>query len=215
MSAQGWAAVAAVLYITGLAALFGLRTWQHRRATGSSGFNGFARRDGWARASGLLFAVAVLTGTAALVLAAAGTMPVILPQRLVQPPAVGGRLSAAAGLGLTWAAQSAMGTSWRIGVDPEETTELVTTGVFAQARNPIFTAMVAAQAGTVLMAPSWLSLVALAALVVAVQLQVRRVEEPYLRKTHGAGYLEYSARVGRFIPLIGRHRTAVGGLGGR
>ena len=123
--------------------------------------------------------------------------------------------SAVAGLGLAWVAQSSMGTSWRIGVDPGESTNLVTTGVFSQARNPIFTAMVAAQAGTVLIAPSWPSLVALTALVVAVQLQVRRVEEPYLRKTHGAGYTEYSAQVGRFVPLIGRERTAVSGLGGR
>ncbi len=107
------------------------------------------------------------------------------------------------------------GHSWRIGVDPRETTELVTTGVFARARNPIFTAMVAAQAGTVLMAPSWPSLVALTALVVAIELQVRRVEEPYLRKTHGAGYLDYSARVGRFVPLLGRHRTAATLTGAR
>jgi protein-S-isoprenylcysteine O-methyltransferase Ste14 len=210
VSAQGWAVVAAVLYVIGLAALFGLRTWQHRRDTGSSGFNGFAGRDGWTRVAGLLFAVAVLVGTAALVLAAAG-MPVLTPRGLVQPLALTGLLMAATGLGLAWIAQSAMGSSWRIGVDSGETTELVTTGVFARARNPIFTAMVIAQAGTVLMAPSWLSLGALAALVMAVELQVRCVEEPYLRKTHGTGYLDYAARVGRFVPLIGRHRAAHAG----
>lgn len=104
MSAQGWAAFATVLYVTGLVALFGLRTWRHRRATGSSGFNGFARRDGWARAAGLLFAVAVLAGTVALILAAAGTTPVLTPGWLVQPLAVAGLLMAAAGIGLAWVA---------------------------------------------------------------------------------------------------------------
>jgi hypothetical protein len=34
-----------------------------------------------------------------------------------------------------------MGDSWRIGVDPSETTTLVRTGVFGWVRNPIFTAV--------------------------------------------------------------------------
>jgi protein-S-isoprenylcysteine O-methyltransferase Ste14 len=97
-----------------------------------------------------------------------------------------------------------MGASWRIGVDPAERTELVTTGVFAYVRNPIFTAMVAAQLGVALMVPTWLSVAALGALVVAVQLQVRAVEEPHLRRVHGAAYIEYASRTGRFLPGIGR-----------
>ena len=48
---------------------------------------------------------------------------------------------------------------------------------------------------------------ALAALVSAVGLQVRYVEEPYLRTTDSTGYLDYSARVGRFVPLLSRFRT--------
>ena len=43
-------------------------------------------------------------------------------------------------------------------------------------RNPIFTAMITAQAGTVLMRTSWLSLAGLALLITACHLQVRRVE---------------------------------------
>jgi hypothetical protein len=64
-------------------------------------------------------------------------------------------------------------------------TALVSDGIFRQVRNPTFTAMVAAQAGTVSMAPTWLSLAGLAVLVPRRQLQVRRVEEPYLYATHG------------------------------
>lgn len=207
MSAQGWAAVAAVIYLSGLVVLFGIRTWQHRRATGTSGFNGFSRRSGWARVAGLLFAASMLAGTAALLLSAAGTLPLLASPGLVNPLAVLGLLATAGGLALAWVAQTAMGTSWRIGVDPEETTPLVTQGLFQWMRNPIFTAMIAAQGGTVLMAPTWLSLAGLVALLVAIELQVRRVEEPYLSATHGRAYVDYTAVVGRFVPLLGRNPT--------
>ena len=49
----------------------------------------------------------------------------------------------------------AMGASWRIGVDPEETTELVTGGVFGLCRNPIYTFMVIAWVGFALLVPTW------------------------------------------------------------
>jgi protein-S-isoprenylcysteine O-methyltransferase Ste14 len=59
----------------------------------------------------------------------------------------------------------------------------VTTGIFGA-----FAAMVVAQLGVVLMVPTWVSAAALVSLVVAVQLQVRAVEEPYLMSVHGAAY---------------------------
>lgn len=76
--------------------------------------------------------------------------------------------------------------------------------MFAHVWNPIFTAMVAAQLGFVLLVPTWVSAAALAALVAAVQLQVRVVEEPYLPAIHGAEYAGYAARAGRFVPGVGR-----------
>jgi protein-S-isoprenylcysteine O-methyltransferase Ste14 len=97
-----------------------------------------------------------------------------------------------------------MGASWRIGVDPAERTALVTEGVFRLARNPIFTAMVVAQLGVVLMVLTWVSAASLAALVAAVQLQVRTVEEPYLSTVHGPAYTAYAASTGRFVPGVGR-----------
>jgi len=39
------------------------------------------------------------------------------------------------------------------------------------------------------------------------QLQVRLIEEPYLHRIHGSGYVDYISRVGRFLPGIGLHRT--------
>lgn len=101
------------------------------------------------------------------------------------------------------------------GRDPKERTDLITHGVFGYVRNPIFTAMIAAQAGTTLLAPTWLAILGFALLVVGVEIQVRRVEEPHLLTVHGPGYADYSTGTRRFLPLIGRSpgraSTQVGG----
>ncbi|GAB3010244.1 hypothetical protein GCM10023080_090760 [Streptomyces pseudoechinosporeus] len=75
--------------------------------------------------------------------------------------------------------------------------------------------MVVTAAGLVLMVPNIVALISLAALVVAIELQVRAVEEPYLRATHGSAYLEYGATAGRFVPGLGRLRTGARSTGGR
>ncbi len=108
------------------------------------------------------------------------------------------------GIGLTLYAQLAMGDSWRIGVDPGERTELVTAGPFAVVRNPIFAAMIPTALGLALLVPSAVAIAGFAALVGALELQVRVVEEPYLARVHGDAYGAYAARVGRFAPGIGR-----------
>ena len=41
----------------------------------------------------------------------------------------------------------------------------------------------------------------------AIELQVRAVEEPYLEHTHGVTYRTYGSRVGRFLPGLGLFRT--------
>lgn len=192
---------ALVLYVVALVVLFGVRSWIQLRRTGSTGFVGISGTPadaGWW--GGVLFVAAMVLGLAGPLLAVAEVVTAD------PPPAVqvAGLVLALAGFVATLAAQTGMGASWRIGVDPAERTDLVTGGVFAHVRNPIFTAMAAAQAGVVLMVPTWVSVLALVALVAAVQLQVRVVEEPYLRAVHGADYDAYAARAGRFLPGIGR-----------
>jgi protein-S-isoprenylcysteine O-methyltransferase Ste14 len=192
---------ALVLYVVALVVLFGVRSWIQLRRTGSTGFIGISGTPadaGWW--GGVLFAAAMVLGLAGPLLAVADVVT-------ADPPAavqIAGLVLALAGFAATLAAQTGMGASWRIGVDPAERTDLVTNGVFAHVRNPIFTAMAAAQAGVVLMVPTWISVLALVALVAAVQLQVRAVEEPYLRSVHGGAYAAYAARAGRFLPGIGR-----------
>ena len=107
-------------------------------------------------------------------------------------------------IGLVFLAQLQMGASWRIGVDPEERTALVTAGVYRQVRNPIYTGMVAFVLGQVLVVPSVWSAAAMVVLVVGVELQVRVVEEPYLARVHGPAFSGWCATSGRFLPILGR-----------
>jgi protein-S-isoprenylcysteine O-methyltransferase Ste14 len=196
--------VALILYVAGLIAAFGVRTWLHRRRTGSSRFHGISGRPGslrwWA---GVSFVGAVVAFVAALLFAALGILP---PAEwpLASATAVGGLVVAVAGLAVVLAAQSDMGSSWRIGVEESERTELVADGLFGVVRNPVFSGMVAAQAGITAMVPTWLSAAALIWLVAAVELQVRLIEEPYLLAVHGAAYRRYAGQVGRFVPRVGR-----------
>jgi protein-S-isoprenylcysteine O-methyltransferase Ste14 len=106
--------------------------------------------------------------------------------------------------------QLAMGESWRIGVEPSERTDLVTTGPFGFARNPIYTAMITAGVGLALLVPSWVALAGLLALILFTQMMVRLVEEPHLGGVHGAAYRDYASRVGRFLPGMGRLRSPAG-----
>jgi protein-S-isoprenylcysteine O-methyltransferase Ste14 len=117
---------------------------------------------------------------------------------------VAGILTFAFGLAGVVVSQEAMGRSWRIGQDAAERTELVTHGPFAVVRNPIFTALVLAQAGLALLVPSVIALAGLALLLVSIEAQVRLVEEPHLRKLHGDDYTAYAQKVGRFVPAVGR-----------
>jgi protein-S-isoprenylcysteine O-methyltransferase Ste14 len=195
--------ISLLVYVTGLALAFGVRTARHRRQTGSSGFNGIsgpAGSAGWW--GGVLFVVAVLLGIIAPAASVAGVAeaPDALDNVALH---VVGLVIAVAGLAGVLAAQSGMGTSWRVGVSDTDRTDLVTSGLFAYVRNPVFTAMMAAQLGMTLAVPTWLSLLALASLVTAIQLQVRWIEEPYLIRSHGEAYREYAARTGRFLPGIG------------
>ncbi len=201
------ATLALILYVLYLALAFGLRTLIQLRRTGSSGFHGLGGRPGSAEwIAGVGFTVALLVGAAAPVLALLGAVEPIDALDTSAAHAVG-LILAVAGIGATFYAQVAMGRSWRIGVDPGERTELVTAGPFGLVRNPIFAAMLPTALGLTLLVPSWVALLGLAGLVVALELQVRVVEEPYLRRTHGDAYADYAARVGRFFPGVGRLRT--------
>jgi len=200
------AALALALYVVYLGLAFGLRTLIQLRRTGSTGFHGVGGRPLSAEwTAGVGFTLALLVGAAAPILALLG---LVEPIAVLDTAAVHacGLLLTIAGIAATFYAQVAMGSSWRIGVDPGERTALVTSGPFALVRNPIFAAMLPTALGLAMLVPSWVAIAGLLGLALAVELQVRVVEEPYLRHTHGEAYAAYGRRVGRFAPGIGRLR---------
>jgi protein-S-isoprenylcysteine O-methyltransferase Ste14 len=71
-------------------------------------------------------------------------------------------------------------------------------------RNPIFSAMLPTSLGLTLVVPNVVAILGFASLLIALEIQVRLVEEPYLRNVHGQAYRDYTARVGRFFPGVGR-----------
>jgi protein-S-isoprenylcysteine O-methyltransferase Ste14 len=188
---------------------FGYRTYAQLRATGKTGFVGFALNQApQERMAGALFALALVLGFVAPVLGM--TLPAqALFRALLAGPTLtfAGSVLYAAGLCATLAAQFAMGPSWRIGVDASEETELVVHGPFTLVRNPIFSAMALTGSGLVLLFPSWLAIAAWGSLMIALELQVRFVEEPYLLRTHGEAYLRYARSTGRFVPGMGLLRS--------
>ena len=203
MSPSRAAAIAlALLIVFGLLG-FGWRAWLQRRRTGSSGFHGVSGRIGsveWIAGVGFVVAM-VVAGLGPLLQLVGVVAP--LSVRYGAAIHVAGVALATSGIVLTVLAQLQMGDSWRIGVDTNETTALVDTGVFGLVRNPIYTAMLIFGFGIALVAVNVVTIAGLLLAFAALELQVRRVEEPYLLAKHGAIYRDYIGRVGRFIPGIG------------
>jgi protein-S-isoprenylcysteine O-methyltransferase Ste14 len=110
----------------------------------------------------------------------------------------------AAALALLMLAQAQMGAAWRIGID-HRATPLVTHGLYRVVRNPIYSAMDLVLVGALLIAPSPATLAAALLVAAALALQTR-LEERHLVALHGARYLAWAARVGRFVPGVGRLR---------
>ena len=192
---------ALALYLLWAWLAFGWRTIDQRRRTGDSGLRLQAQPNTpqwWAKIG---FGIAILVGFAAPIAAVVGLGNIAALDATWLH--IAGAVVTVAGIALTVAAQYSMGASWRIGVDPQERTDLVTDGAFRLARNPIFTAMLVTATGLAMMIPNIISLVGLAALIAALEIQVRLVEEPYLVRTHGDQYRAYAQRVGRFAPGIG------------
>lgn len=196
--------VALVLCGIWLVVVFVLRTAIQWWRTGSTGFKGFHGRPGslpWV--AGVMvsagFVLALGAPIAALLNWLGGTL--LFESRPLHW--IGAAFVVLGTIG-TLCAQLSMGDSWRVGVDEGEETRLVTTGLFAWVRNPIFSFMGLSHIGLVLLIPNAAALLGATLATIGVVVQVRVVEEPYLRNTHGDEYRRYASRVGRFIPGLGR-----------
>ena len=114
----------------------------------------------------------------------------------------GGHLLAVLGAMIAFAAQMAMGASWRVGVDPSATGRLVSGGLHGISRNPTFMGQLMLLAGVALAVPSVPAVTAVLLFWMCANAQIRS-EERILEKMLGAPYLSYKARVPRWIARPG------------
>ena len=198
----------AVLVFYGLG--FGWRTWVQLRRYGSSGIVLFrSGRPGQHLREALfvVLAVALLAG-AALAAVAPRRLPGLVPLAPATAAVLraSGTVMVLGATALMLAAQLDLGASWRVGIDEGARPGLVTGGLYRYSRNPIYVAMLTALLGFALLLPSWISL----GLLIGAGLGIRRHvgdEEAYLGRTYGEEYRRYAARVGRFVPGVGRLRA--------
>ena len=90
------------------------------------------------------------------------------------------------------------GKSFRVGIDQDRPGGLVTTGIFAISRNPIYVAFALVLVGEFLVYSSWIRLLYLMGGILLLHRQVIR-EEEHLSAQYGEEYAHYRARVRRYF----------------
>ena len=102
------------------------------------------------------------------------------------------------GLSLLLGSLISFGKSFRVGIDTEQPDKLVTTGVFAFSRNPIYVAFAFILLGEFLVFPNWILLLYVGAGIWLFHRQVLR-EEEYLKRAYGKEYEDYCQRTRRYL----------------
>ena len=102
------------------------------------------------------------------------------------------------GGGLTMLSQWAMRHSWKIGIPEKQDAPLVTSGLYAFSRNPIYVGMVTALIGTVLAVPNVIAVALALSAWISISYQIR-MEETHLAKVFGDAYGAYCRRVRRWV----------------
>jgi len=134
------------------------------------------------------------------VFAAAFNLPIVSSQRFFRSEVISwvGVFLCFVGLVFLLLSLVSFGESFRVGIDIERPDRLVTTGVFAFSRNPIYVAFGLVLLGQFLVFPNWIMLVYLAVGTWLFHRQVLR-EEEFLRKRYGQEYAQYCNRVRRYL----------------
>jgi protein-S-isoprenylcysteine O-methyltransferase Ste14 len=135
-----------------------------------------------------------------IVFAAAFGWPTVARRRLFESglAAWAGGLCCVAGLTLLFLSLVSFGKSFRIGIDQDSPDKLVTTGVFAISRNPIYVAFWLVLLGQFLMFSNLIPLIYLAVATWLFHRQVLR-EEDFMRRHYGKEYSDYCHQVRRYL----------------
>ncbi len=99
---------------------------------------------------------------------------------------------------VVWIAQTQMANSWRIGIDENNRTNLVTNGLFSISRNPIFLGIMMANIGLFLVIPNAFTLLIISLSTISINTQIR-LEEEFLKREFGNDYVNYTIKVRRWI----------------
>lgn len=102
-------------------------------------------------------------------------------------------------LGATIKCWARMGKDWRMAVTGEPSQPLITDGLFARIRHPIYAFSVLLMLCTMVILPT-LPMLAAGLAHIALMVLKARNEERHLLTHHGAAYARYLAQTGRFIP---------------
>jgi protein-S-isoprenylcysteine O-methyltransferase Ste14 len=196
--------LALVLMTAFLVVGLGVRGWQHRRRYRHNVLGGLKRKPGTKE-----WYIGKCMGTGAFAIAVAAVLDATgvlapLPTLHFAAVEVAGVVMALVGFAAAEWAVTAMAETWRVSVDTSEQVRLVTTGPFSLVRNPVYTGLAVTMLGITLMVANLVSIPGWITLAAGLELQVRLLEEPYLRGLHGKDFDDYSARVGRFVPGLGR-----------
>jgi protein-S-isoprenylcysteine O-methyltransferase Ste14 len=135
-----------------------------------------------------------------IVLAAAFNFPTVSTQEFFHSETISwvGVFFCLAGLLLLFWSLISFGQSFRVGIDQEHPDKLVTNGVFAFSRNPIYVAFAIILVGQFLIFSNWILLIYIGAAIWLFHRQVLR-EEDYLKTYYGKEYLEYCSHVRRYF----------------
>jgi len=102
------------------------------------------------------------------------------------------------GLIIFLSALISFGKAWRIGIDKENSNELITEGIFKYSRNPIFLFMDIYFMGIALVYPNIVFVLVTFCMIIGIHFQIIR-EEQFLINKFGEKYVEYKKRTRRYI----------------
>ena len=94
-----------------------------------------------------------------------------------------------------------MGENWRIGVVPNQRSDLVTGGLYARIRHPIYAFNALLMLCAAVIVPT-IPMMTVAVLHVILLILKARNEERFLLEEYGERYAEYCRRTGRFFPRL-------------